>query len=92
MVAEITLSIILLGGGSILVQSFLSLRHSDPGFDMSGLLSVPLTLPDDEGVDAPAVKLAGKNHATIIFDIGKEGDATTAWIVGFVAGGSGEGQ
>jgi acetyl esterase/lipase len=43
------------------------------------------------GVDAPAVKVAGKHHGSIIFDIGKEGDATTAWIEAFVKGSS-EGQ
>lgn len=43
------------------------------------------------GVDAPAVKLPGKNHGSIVFDIGKEGDATTARIEAFVKG-SAEGQ
>jgi acetyl esterase/lipase len=38
------------------------------------------------GVDAPAVKLAGKNHASMVFDIGKEGDATAARIEVFVKG------
>ncbi len=54
-VAEIALSIILLGGGSILVQSFLTLRHSDPGFDMGNLLTIPVTLPNDDNVDAVAL-------------------------------------
>ncbi len=54
-VAEIALSIILLGGGSILVQSFLTLRHSDPGFETDNLLAIPVTLPNAEDVDGVAL-------------------------------------
>jgi len=54
-VAEIALSIILIGGGSIMVQSFLSLRHSDPGFDMENLLTVTVSLPEADDVDPLAL-------------------------------------
>ena len=47
-VAEIFFSVIFLGGGSVLVESFLALRHSDPGFDMENLLTVTLVLPEGE--------------------------------------------
>ena len=50
-VAQIALSIVLLGGGSVLVQSFLALRHSDPGFDMDDLLTVTVSLPEGDDVD-----------------------------------------
>ena len=47
-VAEIFFSVIFLGGGSVLVESFLALRNSDPGFDMENLLTVTLALPEGE--------------------------------------------
>ena len=47
-VAEIFFSVIFLGGGSVLVESFLALRNSDPGFDMENLLTVTLVLPEGE--------------------------------------------
>jgi putative ABC transport system permease protein len=50
-VAEIALSIVLLGGGSVLVQSFLALRNSDPGFEMEHLLAVTVSLPTGDDVD-----------------------------------------
>lgn len=50
-VAEIALSIVLLGGGSVLVQSLLSLRNTDPGFEMQQLLAVTVSLPDGDGSD-----------------------------------------
>ncbi len=47
-VAEIGLSLVLLGGASVMVQGFLELRESDPGFDDTQLLTVPITLPVDD--------------------------------------------
>ncbi len=44
-IAEIALSLVALGTGSVLVQSFLSLKNRDPGFEASGLLTVRFTLP-----------------------------------------------
>lgn len=52
-VAEIALSFLALGGGSLLVRSFLQLRSNDPGFDSSRIvtarINIPLSkVPDDE--------------------------------------------
>ena len=54
-VAEIALSIVLLGGGSILVKSFLAIRHTDPGFDTENILTVPITLPSSDDADPVAL-------------------------------------
>ncbi len=54
-VAEIFFSVIFLGGGSVLVESFVALRNRDPGFDMENLLTVTLVLPDN---DAEQIALA----------------------------------
>jgi putative ABC transport system permease protein len=54
-VDEIALAIVLLAGGSILVESFLSIRHGDPGFEMDNLLAVPLTFPNGDEVDLVAL-------------------------------------
>ena len=45
-VAEIALSLILLGGGSVLIRSFLDLRNTNPGFDMDRLLTAQLVVPE----------------------------------------------
>lgn len=55
-VAEIALSIVLLGGGSILIQSFLALRDTNPGFEMDHLLAVTVSLPP-AGDDSDRVEL-----------------------------------
>jgi predicted permease len=45
-VAEISLSLILLVGAGLLIQSFLRLRSVDMGFDANGLAVVPVRLPE----------------------------------------------
>lgn len=44
-VTELALSLVALGGGSVLVRSFLALRGTDPGFVAPGLLTVQLGIP-----------------------------------------------
>jgi predicted permease len=44
-VAEIALSLVALGGGSVLVRSFLEMKNRDPGFEASTLLTVRFSLP-----------------------------------------------
>ena len=45
-IAEVSLSLILLVGAGLLIQSFLRLRSVDMGFDARGLAVVPIRLPD----------------------------------------------
>ena len=52
-VAEIALSFVALGGGSLLVRSFLQLQNTDPGFVPGNVLTAQIriptsSLPDDE--------------------------------------------
>ncbi|HSF18633.1 MAG TPA: ABC transporter permease [Vicinamibacteria bacterium] len=54
-IAEIALSVVLLGGGSVLVQAFVELRHSDPGFEADDLLAVATSLPEGEDRDRVAL-------------------------------------
>jgi predicted permease len=44
-VAEITLSLMALGGGGMLVRSFMELQRADPGFDGSRLLTTRIRVP-----------------------------------------------
>jgi len=44
-VAQIALSFVALGGGSILARSFSGLLNQDPGFDTSGLLTARFEIP-----------------------------------------------
>ena len=44
-VAEVALAVVLVIGGGLLVQSFLSLRNVDPGFSPEGVLTARLSLP-----------------------------------------------
>ena len=44
--AEIALCLVALGGGSVLVQTFRSVRAADPGFESDGLLVVEFRLPE----------------------------------------------
>jgi putative ABC transport system permease protein len=44
-VAEIALSLVLLGGAAVMVRSFLDFQHADPGYDNTHLATVPLGLP-----------------------------------------------
>ena len=76
-VAEIALSLMLLGGGSVLIRSFLALQNADPGFEMDRLLTAQLVVPaatyeDDAQVTALAetllerlVALPGVTGATL---------------------------
>lgn len=50
-VAEIALSLVALGGGSVLVRSFVALRGTDPGFDSAGLLTVQMGIPVSKYAD-----------------------------------------
>lgn len=52
-VAEIALSLVLLGGGSVLIESFLDIQRRDPGFETANLATVRVTLPE-ERYDSPA--------------------------------------
>lgn len=45
-VAEIALALVLLAGTGVLIQSFLALQHTDPGFETENLLTVRVTLPE----------------------------------------------
>jgi putative ABC transport system permease protein len=45
-VAEIALTLILLGGGSVLIVSFLDIQTRDPGFETAHLATVRVTLPE----------------------------------------------
>jgi len=44
-VAEIALSLVLLGGAATMVRSFLAFQHQDPGFDQRQLVTATTTLP-----------------------------------------------
>lgn len=51
-VAEIALSLVALGGGSVLVRAFLDLQASDGGFDESSIVTARLTVPRSKYPDA----------------------------------------
>ena len=44
-VAEIALSLVLLGGAAVMVRSFLDFQHADPGYDNTHLATAPLGTP-----------------------------------------------
>jgi len=54
-VAEIALALVLLGGGSVLIRSFLDIQHKDPGFDTEGLAAFQVTLPEAK-YDSPGAR------------------------------------
>jgi putative ABC transport system permease protein len=45
-VVEIALSLLALGGGAMMVRSFLAMQHADPGFDGTSILTARLRVPD----------------------------------------------
>jgi len=45
-VVEIALALILLGGGSVLIRTFLDIQKRDPGFSTADLVTFRVTLPD----------------------------------------------
>lgn len=45
LVAEIAMSVVLLTGAGLLIRSFLLVQRVDPGYDVSNLAVVPITLP-----------------------------------------------
>lgn len=47
-VSEIALSLIALGGGGMLIRSFLELQNADPGFDGSSLVTTQIRVPDSK--------------------------------------------
>lgn len=51
-VAEIALSLVALGSGSVLVRSFLDMKNRDPGYEASTLLTVRFSLPSWKYEDA----------------------------------------
>lgn len=55
-VAEVAVSIALLVGAGLLLRSFWSLSHVDPGVDVAGVLTFELSLPGQDYPDAAAVE------------------------------------
>ena len=55
-VAEIALSLVLLGGAAVMVRSFLDFQHADPGYDNTHLATVPLGMPAN--LDTPDARTA----------------------------------
>lgn len=47
-VAEIALSLVALGGGAMLVRSFLQLQNQDPGYDPTPILTAQLRIPQSK--------------------------------------------
>lgn len=47
-VAEIALSMVALGGGSVMVRGFLELQNADPGFEVGNLLTVRFSVPESK--------------------------------------------
>ena len=53
-VAEIALSLVLLGGAAVMVRSFLDFQHADPGYDNTHLATAPLGMP--ASLDTPEAR------------------------------------
>lgn len=54
-VTEVALGVVLLVGAGLLVRTFLHLRHLDPGFDASGVVTATVSLQDARYRDAAHV-------------------------------------
>jgi putative ABC transport system permease protein len=53
-VAQVALSVILLAGSGLLIQSFSQLRAVEPGFDPTSIITAEIQLPGSRYPDAPA--------------------------------------
>ena len=54
-IAELTLSVMLLIGAGLLIRSFANVQHVPPGFNASGVLTLEITLPPPRYADTPRV-------------------------------------
>jgi predicted permease len=54
-IAELTLSVVLLIGAGLLIRSFANVLHVQPGFNPAGVLTVEVTLPPPKYVDTDHV-------------------------------------
>jgi predicted permease len=54
-VVQVALALVLLVGSGLMIRTFRSLRHVDPGFDPSGALSLRITIPETSVPGADAV-------------------------------------
>ena len=59
-ISEVAVSFLLLIGAGLLINSFVRLRHVDPGFRAENLLAMKIALPQ--------TRYADKQHRTIFFD------------------------
>lgn len=55
-IAEVTLTVVLVASAGLLVRSFSSLIGEDPGFDTSDVVAVPLVAPEDQFDDVPGLQ------------------------------------
>jgi len=59
-VAELSVSIVLLTGAGLMVRSLSSLLHQNPGFDRTNLLTFVVSLPESSYKDDPAIRQFAK--------------------------------
>jgi putative ABC transport system permease protein len=55
-IAEVTLTLLLLVGAGLLVRSFVALTGQEPGFRTERILAVPIHLPESRYVDVPRLE------------------------------------